>query len=154
MGRETVHVMKCGCEFSEELNPAGELVPRVDLCDEHNALDIYAKPETKELWKQITDLKARSHEYHQQWSVWQRKAEAAEVARDLAEKLLNEVIEAIKKEMIWKPADDWHWGFRTGLLRILNAIRPPDDKELDRIIRIEQLVKEQEAKSNAAQSTL
>lgn len=48
---------------------------------------------------------------------WQHRAEKAE-------KQLELIMTAIKVNMIFKPTDNWQWGYRSGLLAILDTIRP------------------------------
>ncbi len=70
---------------------------------------------------QIQNLKKSNAEIHQQAVDWQHRAEKAE-------KQLNAVIDALKKNMIFDPTDNWQWGYRAGLISIMDVIHPEGEK--------------------------
>jgi hypothetical protein len=53
---------------------------------------------------------------------WQHRAERAE---DQLQAIMN----ALKDKMIFKPTDNWQWGYRSGLLAILDVIKPDEARK-------------------------
>lgn len=53
---------------------------------------------------------------------WEHRAAKAEAQ-------LEEIMKALKTNMIFKPTDNWQWGYRSGLLAILDVIRPEEGNE-------------------------
>lgn len=71
---------------------------------------------------EIATLKKQLAEDHRNYANWQNRAEKAE-------KQLELIMTAIKVNMIFRPTDNWQWGYRSGLLAILDVIRPEEGNE-------------------------
>jgi hypothetical protein len=54
---------------------------------------------------------------HKNYADWQHRCE-------VAENQLQDIMDALREKMIFKPTDTWQWGYRSGLLAILDVIKP------------------------------
>jgi hypothetical protein len=65
----------------------------------------------------IAGLEKRIEQDHDNYADWQHRAEKAESQ-------LQAIVDALKSNMIFNPIDNWQWGYRSGLLSVLDVIKP------------------------------
>lgn len=63
------------------------------------------------------------------WAGWEERAQKEQDRAIAAERQVNAVTDCLKEKMIFKPTDNWQWGYRAGLMAVLDVIVPPEEEK-------------------------